>query len=248
MKPFVSLFCLSAACCVPLLSQSTPQLARLYSYQVPPDGAAEFFDVQRDTAEIYKTNKAPYPRLCWTSLAGPQMMYMWVPISGIDKLNDPTWLSEQGQEMARTARVSRLARAGASATIRVIRSLPDLTWDDTPSAAPEAFAVVRVDSVKPGKTAEYMALLKEVAQTYKKMGVAKSFHVHRLAFGGNIYEFTTVAGYNSLAGISDTEAFRKAMGEARYDALVKQLGEVVQSSERTLARYRPEFSYVPEAK
>ena len=248
MKPFVSLFCLSAACCVTMFSQSTPQMARLFSYEVPPDGAAEFFDVQRDTAEIYKTNKAPYPRLCWTSLTGPQMMYMWIPISGIDKLNERTWLSQQGEEMPRTARVNRLARAGASATVRVIRSLPDLSWDDTPSAAPEAFAVVRVDSVKPGKTVEYMALIKEVAQTYKKMGVAKSFHAHRLAFGGNIYEFTTVSGYNSLADIPDTEAFRKAMGEARYDALVKQLGETVQSSERTIARFRPELSYVPEAK
>ncbi len=248
MKPFVSLFCLSAACCVPLLAQTTPQMARLYSYQVPPDGAAEFFDVQRDTAEIYKTNKAPHPRLCWTSLAGPQMLYMWVPISGLDKLMDRTWLSQQGEEMPRAARVSRLARAGAGATVRLIRSLPDLSWDDTPNGAPEAFASVRVDIVKPGKSSEYTALIKEVAQTYKKMGAAKSFSAHRLAYGGNIYEFTTVAGYSSLADIPDQDAFRKAMGDSRYDALVKQMGEILQSSERTLARYRPEFSYMPEVK
>ncbi|MCC6294529.1 MAG: hypothetical protein IT164_17895 [Bryobacterales bacterium] len=248
MKPFVSLFCLSAACCVPLLAQSAPQLARLYSYEIPPDAAAEFYDLQRDTAEIYKTNKAPFPRLCWTSLTGPPALYMWVPLTGLDKLMDRTWLSQQGEELPRVARASRLARTGASPTIRITRTLPELTWDDTPNGAPEAFASVRVDSVKPGKVSEYTAMMKEVMATYKKMGAAKSFHANRTAFGGDGYEFTTIAGYASLADIPDPDAFRKAMGEARYDTFVKQLGEVLAKSERTLARYRPEFSYMPEAK
>jgi len=248
MKPFVYLFCLSAASCATVAAQSTPQMSRLYAYEVPSDGAAEFFDVQQDTAAIYKANKAPYPRLCWTSLAGPQMLYMLVPISGLDKLTEQTWLSQQGEEMPRRARFSRLARAGASGTIKITTSVPDLTWDDTPGGAPDAFGIVRVTIAKPGKVADYTALLKEVSQTYKKMGKAKSFYVNRVAFGGNVYEFHTYTGYSSLADIHNTDAFRKAMGEAKYEAYIKKLGEVIDSSERTLVRFRPEFSYVPEAK
>ena len=41
---------------------------------------------------------------------------------------------------------------------------------------------------------------------------------------------------------------QKTMGEAKYEVFLKKLGEVTDSSERTLVRYRPEFSYVPEAK
>ncbi|MBN8729564.1 MAG: hypothetical protein J0L64_03420 [Acidobacteria bacterium] len=248
MKPLVYLFCLSAACCATVAAQSTPQMSRLYAYEVPSDGAAEFFDVQRDTAEIYKANKAPYPRLCWTSLAGPQMFYMMVPITGLDKLTERTWLSQQGEEMPRNARMSRLSRAGASATIKLTRSVPELSWDDTPGNAPDAFGMVRVDIVKPGKTADYTAMMKDVSQTYKKMGTAKSFYVNRVAFGGNVYEYHSYTGLNSLADIQETDAFRKAMGEAKYDAFIKKLGDVIESSERTLVRFRPEFSYVPEAK
>lgn len=248
MKPFVYLFCLSAACVATVAAQSTPQMSRLYAYEVPSETSAEFFDVQRDTAEIYKTNKAPHARLCWTSLAGPQMFYMLVPVSGLDKLTERTWLSQQGEEMPRNARMSRLARAGASATIKLTRSMPDLSWDDTPGNAPEAFGTVRVDIVKPGKTAEFTAMMKEVSQTYKKMGKAKSFYLSRVAFGGNVYEFHSYLGVDSLADIQDTDAFRKAMGEAKYEAFIKKLGDVIDSSERTLVRYRPEFSYVPEAK
>lgn len=80
------------------------------------------------------------------------------------------------------------------------------------------------------------------------MGKAKSVYTSRVAYGGSAYEFHNLTGYTSLAEVGTIEEFRKAMGEAKYASLIKKIGEVVESSERNLVRYRPEFSYVPEAK
>ncbi|MEP7366097.1 MAG: hypothetical protein ABI972_22795 [Acidobacteriota bacterium] len=250
MRISLLLTCISAVFSVSMTAQApaAPQMARLYAYEVPADTAAEFFDVQRDTAEIYKANKAPHPRLCWTSLTGPQMFYMWVPIKGLDTLMDKTWLSQQGEELPRSARVSRLARASGRSEIKITASVPELTWNDSPNSSPDAYASVRVDHVRPGRVADYTAMMKDVVQTYKQMGKAKRYITSRVSYGGNVYEFHNYVGYANLGDTSSTEEFRKAMGEAKYAALIKKLGEVVDSSQRNLVRFRPEFSYVPEAK
>lgn len=250
MRISLLLLCLAASASTLALAQTpvAPRMARLYAYEVPSDTAAEFFDVQRDTAEIYKANKAPHARLCWTSLTGANMFYMWVPLTGFDKVSERTWLSQQGEELPRSARMNRLRSASGRSEIKLTTALPDLSWDDTPNNAPDEFASVRVDIVKPGKVADYTAMMKDVVQTYKQMGKAKGVYTSRVSYGGNAYEFHSVVSFASLADLSSTADFRKAMGEAKYAAFIKKLGEVIDSSERNLVRYRPEFSYVPEAK
>ena len=250
MRISLLLCCLSASICTTMVAQSpnAPRMGRVYSYEVPADTAAEFFDVQRDTAEIYKTNKAPFPRLCWTSLTGAQMFHMYVPMEGLDKINERTWLSQQGEELPRSARMSRMRSASGASRLKVTTPVADLTWDDSPGGVPDAFAVVRVDVVKPGRAAEYIAMMRDVVQTLKQMGKAKSVYTNRVMYGGSAYEFHNLTGYASLAEVGTLEEFRKAMGEAKYASLIKKIGEVVESSERNLVRYRPEFSYMPEAK
>lgn len=250
MRISLLLLCLGASTSTMALAQTpaAPRTARLYAYEVPSDTAAEFFDVQRDTAEIYKANKAPHARLCWTSLTGANMFYMWVPLAGFDKVQERTWLSQQGEELPRSARMNRLRSASGRSEIKLTAALADLSWDDTPNQTPDAFAAVRVDIVKPGKVADYTAMMKEVLQTTKQIGKAKSVHMSRVVYGGNVYEFHNVTGYANLADLGARDEFRKAMGEAKYVAFIKKLGEVLDSSERNLVRYRPEFSYVPEVK
>ena len=71
-------------------AETPPKMSRVNFVNVPADSAAEYYAVQRDTAEVYKANKAPFPRLCWTSLTGEPTFVSMFPLSGIDKLNDPT--------------------------------------------------------------------------------------------------------------------------------------------------------------
>ena len=55
-------------------------MSRLTIVDIPPDTSAEFYAVQRDTAEIYQANKAPMPRLAWTSLTGTSRFVSVAPL------------------------------------------------------------------------------------------------------------------------------------------------------------------------
>lgn len=226
------------------LAQNQPTMSRLYHVEVPADSAAEFYAVQRETAEVYKKNKAPIARMAWTSVTGEPTFHYMVPLTGLDQLNGRTWLGQQGDEMSRQARTTRLRKASGVQQTQVVVNQSDITWNPNPQAPPSKFLVVAIYSVKPGKVAEFSALIKEVNEVVKKMGKAKANHVLRVAYGGDGYEFHVATAYDSLADIPAQAAFRAAMGSG-YDGYVQKLGATINSLRREIVRYRPEFSYIP---
>jgi hypothetical protein len=228
-------------------ADSPPSLSRLFQVEVPADSAAEFYAVQREIADIYKTNQAPISRIAWTSLTGEPRFYTMVPLSGLDKLDERTWLSQQGEERPRQARQARLRKATGPSTTKIFALQKEPTWDPTPQGAPEAFGTVSIYSVKSGKVADFLALMKEATEVTKKIGKAKCVYVNRLSYGGDSYEFVVFTGYDSLADIS-TGAFRAAMGDAAYKTYFEKMGATIQSVRRDIIRFRPEFSYLPPAK
>lgn len=240
---FVSL-CLALAVSA-LAADTPPQLSRLAIIEVPSASSAEFYAVQRETAEIYKANKAPIPRMAWTSMSGEQRFFTLVPLEGLAKLSDPTWLSQQGEERSRQARQSRLAQANAATTIKLITDQKDVTWDPTPQGGPDPYAMVTTYNVKPSKVLDFLALLKESNEVTKKIGKAKSIYTSRVTFGGDTYDFYVVTGYASLADITPGSTFRTTMGEAAYTAYNQKMGQVINSVHRDIIRFRPEYSYVP---
>lgn len=242
MKLTLLTFALGAA----LYAQTAPTLGRLYTYKAAPGAASDLFDLQRDTAEIYKAGKSTITRLVWTSLAGEQLLYMYVPNVSLADLNEPTWLSKQGTDQERTGRQMRLARAIESADLKILAEMPELTWDGTPDGPPDAFAAVSTVRVKPGRVEAFTNMAKELNAVTKQLGKAKSIYTSRTRYGGNVYEFHIVTGYASLADITTSpQEFRKAMGEAKFAAYLKSNAENVESVESQLIRFRPEFSYIP---
>ncbi len=226
--------------------QGAPSLSRLSSYRAAPGAGAEFEALQRDTAQMYKTNKSPLTRLAWTSLAGPPTFYISVQIPSLAELNEPTWLSKQGTNAERTGRQMRLSRSAAAVDSRVLVSIPALAWDETPNNEPDAFAVVSIVRVKPGRVAAFTEAAKELQAFTKQMSKAKSLSAHRVRYGGNSYDFHMVAGYASLTdiGTDNVEQLRKLMGETKYANYLKSNSENIESVERHLVRYRSDFSYI----
>ncbi len=242
MKHLILIFAISLTA----YPQGAPSLSRLNSYRTAPSARAEFEALQRDTAQMYKANKAPLSRLAWTSLAGPPTLYLAVRVQSLTELNEPTWLSKQGTDLERTGRQMRLSRATESVDSRVLISIPQLAWDETPNSEPDAFAVVSVVRVKPGRVAAFTEATKELQSFTKQIGKAKSQNVQRVRFGGNSYEFHLITGYASLAdiGTNNADQLRKLMGETKYANYLKSNSENIESMETHLVRYRPEFSYM----
>lgn len=232
------------ALAVTALAQTPNPMFRLFEVVVPADSAAEFYDVQRDTAEIYKNNKAPIARVAWTTLTGTPRFYTLVTLAGLQDLNEPTWLTKQGEETPRRARYTRLQNSTGPSTSRVIQTLNDSSWDPTPEGAPDPFATVATYNVKAGMVADFLAAMKELVEATKKAGKAKSVYVSRVNFGGNSYDFYFMAGYTALADIPSQNIIRTSMGDAAYNAYLKQIASTVNSVERDVLRFRPEYSYL----
>jgi hypothetical protein len=241
----VSMFlALATAAGVATAAENAPKLSRLYEVEVAAQSSAEFYAAQREIAEVYRTNKGPHARLAWTTLTGEAKFYYLVPLAGLDKITERTWLSQQGEEGARQSRSTRLRNSSGPLSNRILSEQPGPTWDPTPDGAPDAFAVISTYVVKPGKVADFLALAKEATEATKKAGKAKSVYVTRVNFGGDAYEFNVVHGYAALGDIT-YGALREAMGQAAYEAYTKKMGETISSLRREIIRYRPEFSYLP---
>lgn len=227
------------------VAQTTPRLSRVTQTEVPADSMAEFYAVQRETAEVYKANQSPSARLAWTSLTGERSFVTVTALSSLAQVGEPTWLSKQGDEATRQARQARLRKASGSSTVKIISEQEEAVWNPTPQAAPSPFATVAIYSVKAGKASDFVALMKEATETTKKIGKAKNVYVARVSYGGDAYEYHVVLGYDSLADISSMSAFRTAMGEDAYKAYVEKIGATINSVRREILRFRPEFSYLP---
>jgi hypothetical protein len=173
-------------------ADTATRLSRLYVAEVPADSAAEFYAVQRETAEIYRTNKAPMPRLCWTSVTGAPTFVNVMPLSRLDQLRERTWLSQQVEENSRQSRTARLRKASGSATTKIITDVEEAGWNPTPQAAPSPYVTVSVYNIKAGKSADFIALMKEVTATIKKLGKAKGVYVGRVSYGGDTSEYHVV--------------------------------------------------------
>jgi hypothetical protein len=227
-------------------ADSPPALYRLTVVDVPAASSAEFYDVQRDTAEVYKANKAPVPRLAWTSITGVPRFVTFASLAGLDTLNEPTWLSQQGEERSRQARQTRLRNATGHTTSKILSAPPDVAWDPAPDAAPAAYIAVAIYEVKPGKSSDFLALIKQSIEAAKKVGKAKNVFVYRTSYGASWYEYHVVTSYASLADIPTSgTATRAAMGDAAYTAFVEKMSATINSVARDLYRYRPEYSYLP---
>lgn len=232
------------ALAVTAFAQTPNPMYRLFEVVVPADSSAEFYAVQRETAEIYKTNKAPIARVAWTTLTGTPRLYTLVTLTGLEALNEPTWLTKQGEEATRRARNTRLQNSTGPSTSRVIQTLNDSSWDPTPEGAPDPFATVTTFNVKAGMVADFMVAIKELVEATKKAGKAKSAYVSRVDFGGSSYDFYFMAGYTALGDIPSLTILRTTMGDAAYNAYLKKIAATVNSVERDVLRFRPEYSYL----
>lgn len=256
MKIVISFLALALASGAFAAESSPPAMFRLYQTDVPPATAAEFYAVQREIAEVYKTNQAPIPRTVWTSLsaeagsslASGSRFMMKVPIAGITALTESSWLSQQGTPASRSARDARFRAASGTGTGKIITEVPELIWDPSPGV-PEPFGVLWTYSVKVGKAAAFIEYMKQAAEVTKKAGQPKRMSSHRVSFGGDINEFSILVEYTSLADLPTPAAFTAAIGgPANLAAYYQQQGELIHSVHRDIVRFRPEFSHVKAGK
>src|SRR5258708_36564652 len=98
--------------------------------------------------------------------------------------------------------------------------LPDLRMPG-PAGPPELIRIAR-SRVRPDKTAEFEAIVKdELLPAHRKAG-SKSFSVRRVRFGGPTNDYYVSTRLNGWADI-EGNSIRKTMGDEAYKRMVAKL-------------------------
>ncbi len=108
--------------------------------------------------------------------------------------------------------------------------------------------VVRTTTVhvRPGKTAEFEALLKEMKTPGEQATNTPPVLVSQVIEGSKGTTFYISTFRSSLGGFDKNPTLRDILGEEGYKRFLQVSAECIQSSESALSRFSPEMSNPPE--
>ena len=137
--------------------------------------------------------------------------------------------------------------AAPGAEWRYYQFLPKVS---KPLGTPAAMSQVLVFRVRFGKSAEFASLIKKFHQASEKTNWPVHYGWYMLVNGGQLPEYVLVLPRENWASMKGPEKpfpamLAEAVGQEEAEALLKRWGKVIKSESSTLARNRPELSYVP---
>jgi antibiotic biosynthesis monooxygenase (ABM) superfamily enzyme len=226
-------------CSMPAWAQRQP-IRRVLMSNVKADRVADFEAAVKQYNEVYAKVPGVRSTTVLQSLTGP---YQFVLVRNYDKWADldPGPVSKAIAANAELARINlRINSCIESSTMLVEELLPDLSMP-RPDGPPELIRLAR-NRVRPDKTAEFEAIIKdELLPAHRKAG-SKAFTVRRVRFGGpgnDYYMSTRLDGWADVA----TDSIRKAMGDEAYKRMVAKLTAITISRELNVYRFRADLSY-----
>jgi hypothetical protein len=209
---------------------------------VNPDMLAEFQTFTRTETNPALRKGGQKWRDVWrtTGAAGDPFEFVIVaPIDGLAQYDgEPPIMKALGKEgfaqwEAKSYRFVNRARR------YIMRTRPDLSYQGK-MAGPPRLAVVTSISVAPGRTREW---INYTVNDYMPVmrGAGVTYLVAETVFGGDANEYITLVLRDNFADIE------KGPGAEVADRLLKKLpGGVVVHEERSILRYVPDLSIVPE--
>jgi len=101
--------------------------------------------------------------------------------------------------------------------------------------------------VRPGRTADFEALLKEAKEAGEKAANTQPLMVSQVIEGGKGTTFYITSLRSSLSGFDNNPTIRDILGEEGYKKFLQVNAESVEQTESVLFRFSPELSNPPEA-
>lgn len=226
-------------CSAPAWAQRQP-IRRVLMSNVKPDRVADFEAAVKQYNEVYAKIPGVRSATMFQSLTGP---HQYVLVRDYDKWADldPGPISKAISENAELARINlRIGSCLESSTMLLEELLPELSMP-RPDGPPQLIRLAR-SRIRPDKTAEFEAIVKdELLPAHRKAG-SKSFNVRRVRFGGptnDYYVSTRLSGWADVA----TDPIRKTMGNEAYQRMVAKLTAITLQRELNVYRFRADLSY-----
>ena len=243
---------------IPTVAQSVGDYLDVYIVRVKPDKAADFEALARKVADANRKNHGDQ-WLAMESQYGENNVYMFVSsrqsYADLDKAQDSfmgamnkTYGKEMSQKMLNEW---NNYIAGARSEFRKRR------WDLSRKAPtdPAAYTkfigtsrVLRTTAVhvKPGKIAEFEALMKDLKEASEKAENTQPVLVSQVIEGGKGTVFYISGLRPGLDGFDKNPSARDILGEEGYKKYLKDVSETVDGTDSMIYRYSAELSSPPE--
>jgi hypothetical protein len=234
---------LLAACA---FAQSEPAALRVTSYYtVKADRIGDFLAATKEYAAVIKEGGSERPFSLWSSLTG-EREYVLVTHPRKWAELDVTREPKLKDVAARLTAINSRIMSCVESSRRVIHQLdPDLSLP-VPTTPPQPMARVLRTWVRPDKTAEYRAILKnDLLPAARKAGLTL-YSISHVRFGGSNYQMDSVIGVGKWAEYDQEPALIQAVGgQEAYQKLLARIRPLVSRTEYQMYRYLADQSYAP---
>ena len=250
-------FVLLAALAVGQAQQSQESYLDVYTVQVKPEKRADFDAIAKKISAANRENKGD-TWLAMDTVYGPG-----------DRLTFISTRNSYGEiEAAMGTFMVALQKTygkGAEKMMQdfnqcIVRSRSEIRrrrWDLSSNAPsdPAAYAKLIADArwlrtttvhVRPGESASYEALMKDLKAAREKASLPLTVLVSQAVAGqeGTVYYVTALQ--SSLAGFDKLPTMQQTLGSEGYDKYLKTTAETVADSETAINRFLPALSNAPE--
>jgi quinol monooxygenase YgiN len=218
-----------------------PAIRRAVMTTVKSDRTDDFEAAVKQYNEAYSKVPGVRSRGMFQSLSGPRQYILVRDYEKWAEL-DPGPISKALAANPEIVKINqRIMSCIESSTTLVEELLPELSMSTSPGEAPKIIRLAR-SRIRPDKTAEFEAIVKNELLPGQRKAGSKSFTVRRVRFGGptNDYYISTRMDGWADAG---SDALTKAMGADAYRAMVAKLTAITVSREINLYRFREDLSY-----
>jgi quinol monooxygenase YgiN len=229
-----------------LPAQEAKNIRTILIVKVKPDRRGDWQAAVKDFIALKKKAASDEYFTTWSSETGPgEYAIVWhsAKWKEFDEEQDPKTKDVAGELGSLFARFDG---ATESTEVWVDEIQPDMGFSSG-AGIPKLVRTGRT-RVVPDKLEEALAILKSDAlPALKKAGVSE-FGVAVARYGTPINEIHTFVGLNAWADFDSPWGIQKGMSADAYKAYLAKIRPDVVFSEYDLWRFKPELSFVPEAK
>jgi hypothetical protein len=245
MKQTICVFGLMAAATIPMAAQPKGNIRSTTRIVVKPDRMGDFTAAVKEFGAVVK--KANWERryTVWRSQSGPAefllSMYSekW---ADLDIMQDPK-LKEVSASL--TGIGSRISACEEKSERIIAEVLPEVSLPRT-GTPPKMIRVLRT-RVKPERIDDYLATLKSDLFPAVRKGEVRVFAVARARYGAPLNEFISTIGMESWADLDTMSPISRGLGgQEAYQAFLKKLAPMQDSSQWDVYRFQPDLSYLAQ--
>ncbi len=232
---------------LPVLAQEEEgTIARIIFFRAKPGMQQQLEEGLKKHMAWHKAQNDPWAWSMWSYISGEQTGLYGGGTFGHkweDFDNVPIDQEADGADVAENV----IPYSAPGAVWRYYQFLPKVS---KPLGTPAAMSEILVFRVRFGKSAEFAGLIKKFHQAIEKTNWPEHYGWYRLVNGGQSPEFVLVLARENWASLKEPEKpfpamLAEAVGQEEAAALLERWGKVIKSASSTLARNRPELSYMP---